>query len=54
MTGTTNTSNGGLDPIAFLQRLIRMETCDPPGREIEIATVVLEELRAHGIEAELY
>lgn len=53
MTGTTDTSEGGFDPIGFLQRLIRMETCDPPGREIEIATLVLDELRAWGIEAEL-
>jgi succinyl-diaminopimelate desuccinylase len=53
MTSTTKTAGDDFDPVAFLQRLVAMETCDPPGREIEIATVVLDELRAWGIEAEI-
>lgn len=53
MTSSTTGDSGAFDPIGFLQRLVAMETCDPPGREIEIATLVHDELRAHGIEAEL-
>lgn len=30
-----------------------MESCDPPGREIDIAKYLCDELHAHGIEAEL-
>ena len=41
------------DVIALLRRLVRRETCDPPGREIEVATLVHERLDAAGLESRL-
>ena len=41
------------DVIDLLQRLIQFETCDPPGREIEIATFVHERLVAAGLQSDL-
>jgi len=41
------------DPIAFLQQLVRLDTCDPPGNEREIAHLVHRQLRALGVESVL-
>lgn len=51
--GTSGDNGHGFDAVAFLQRLIAIETCDPPGREIDAAVVVRDQLDALGIEAEL-
>jgi succinyl-diaminopimelate desuccinylase len=42
-----------LDTVKLLQQLVSMESCDPPGREIDIAKFLCAELAACGIEAEL-
>lgn len=41
------------DPIGFLQKIVAIDSCDPPGREFEIAKLVHAELLALGIEADL-
>lgn len=41
------------DVVALARRLVRCDSCDPPGREIEIATLVHEHLLAGGLESEL-
>ncbi|MGX5805452.1 M20 family metallopeptidase [Bradyrhizobium sp. Arg314] len=41
------------DPIGFLQKIVAIDTCDPPGKEIEIAKLVHTELLALGVEADL-
>ncbi|MER8887600.1 M20 family metallopeptidase [Mesorhizobium sp. M0816] len=41
------------DPIQFLQQIVAIDSCDPPGGEIEIAKLVHKELLALGIESEL-
>ena len=41
------------DPVALLRQLVRCDSCDPPGREIEIATLVHERLVEAGLESEL-
>ncbi len=41
------------DVIDLLRTLVRQDTCDPPGREIEIASLVHERLRGAGIECSL-
>lgn len=43
----------GPDAVALLRQLVRCNSCDPPGREIEIATLVRERLAAAGLESEL-
>jgi len=42
-----------LDLVGFLQKLITIESCDPPGEELEIAQLVYNKLLAFGIEAEI-
>ncbi|MDQ0564440.1 succinyl-diaminopimelate desuccinylase [Rhizobium mesoamericanum] len=49
----TRSSRLPFDPIRFLQRVVAIDSCDPPGSEIEIAMLVHTELLALGIEAEL-
>jgi succinyl-diaminopimelate desuccinylase len=39
--------------VDLLRQLVQLETCDPPGREIEIATLVHERLKAAGLESTL-
>jgi len=41
------------DPISFLQQLVRLDTCDPPGNESEIAQLVHRQLLAFGVESTL-
>ena len=40
------------DIAEFLREIVTIESCDPPGREIDVARVVHDRLRAFGIEAE--
>ncbi|MBX5013675.1 M20 family metallopeptidase [Rhizobium lentis] len=46
-------STDHFDPIRFLQQIVAIDSCDPPGREIEVARLVYQELVALGIESEL-
>ncbi|TGU45700.1 M20 family peptidase [bacterium M00.F.Ca.ET.152.01.1.1] len=46
-------SKNNFEPIRFLQQIVAIDSCDPPGGEIEIAKLVHEELLALGIESEL-
>ncbi|NSZ48771.1 M20 family metallopeptidase [Agrobacterium vitis] len=41
------------DPVGFLQKVVSIDSCDPPGGELEIARLVHEQLLALGIESEL-
>lgn len=41
------------DPIHFLQTVVSIDSCDPPGGELEIALLVHEQLLELGIESEL-
>jgi len=41
------------DAIKLLQTLVSMDSCDPPGHEVDIAKLLHAELLAHGIDAEL-
>lgn len=41
------------DPIAFLQRIVAIDSCDPPGGELAVAEAVHRELLGFGIESEL-
>jgi len=41
------------DPVSFLQQLVRLDTCDPPGDEFDIAGLVHKQLLAMGIESTL-
>lgn len=41
------------DPIRFLQQVVAIDSCDPPGGEVEVARLVHRELLALGIESEL-
>ncbi|MBB4277669.1 M20 family metallopeptidase [Rhizobium mongolense] len=52
-TQETGSSRHPFDPIRFLQQIVAIDSCDPPGSEIEIAKLVQTELLACGIEAEL-
>ncbi|MER9877362.1 M20 family metallopeptidase [Mesorhizobium sp. M0195] len=49
----THFSRLHFDPIRFLQQIVTIDSCDPPGNEIEVAKLVHAELLALGIEAEL-
>lgn len=49
----THFSTLHFDPIGFLQQIVTIDSCDPPGSEIEVAKLVHAELLALGIEAEL-
>ncbi|MER9708339.1 M20 family metallopeptidase [Mesorhizobium sp. M0204] len=57
MTTTTARANSAgknhFDPIRFLQKIVAIDSCDPPGGELEIATLVHEQLLALGIESKL-
>ncbi|AEG58082.1 M20 family metallopeptidase [Sinorhizobium meliloti] len=41
------------DPIQFLQQVVSIDSCDPPGGELEVAKLVHEQLLSLGIEAAL-
>ncbi|NHT77617.1 M20 family metallopeptidase [Rhizobiaceae bacterium CRRU44] len=41
------------DPIEFLGKIVAIDSCDPPGGELEIAQLVHQELLALGVESEL-
>jgi succinyl-diaminopimelate desuccinylase len=41
------------DAVDLLRALVRLETCDPPGREIEIANLVHRRMQAAGLESHL-
>jgi succinyl-diaminopimelate desuccinylase len=41
------------DAIAFLQKIVAIDSCDPPGGELDVAIQVYDQLLALGIEAEL-
>jgi succinyl-diaminopimelate desuccinylase len=41
------------EPISFLQQIVAIDSCDPPGGELDIAKRVHHQLRALGIESEL-
>jgi len=41
------------DPVGFLQKVVSIDSCDPPGGEVEIARLVHEQLLALGVESEL-
>ncbi|MER9425498.1 M20 family metallopeptidase [Mesorhizobium sp. M0317] len=41
------------DPIQFLRKIVAIDSCDPPGGELEIARLVHEQLLELGIESEL-
>lgn len=41
------------DPIAFLQTIVAIDSCDPPGGELAVAEAVHRELQTLGIESQL-
>ncbi|MHC2303268.1 M20 family metallopeptidase [Rhizobium mongolense] len=41
------------DPVRFLQQVVAIDSCDPPGGELEVARLVHRELLSLGIESEL-
>jgi succinyl-diaminopimelate desuccinylase len=41
------------EPVTFLQRLLRLESYNPPGRELAVAKAVVEQARAWGLRADL-
>ncbi|MDX1195438.1 M20/M25/M40 family metallo-hydrolase [Sinorhizobium medicae] len=41
------------DPVRFLQQVVAIDSCDPPGGELEVAQLVHRELLGLGIESEL-
>jgi len=41
------------DPVNFLQQLVRLDTCDPPGNESEISQLVHQQLLTLGVESTL-
>lgn len=49
----TRSCRSSFDPIRFLQQMVTIDSCDPPGNEIESAKLVHAELHSLGIEAEL-
>lgn len=44
-------SKAAFDTVEFLRQLIAIPSCDPPGREIEVARAVHEALRTHHVDA---
>jgi succinyl-diaminopimelate desuccinylase len=46
------TESAERETVAFLQRLLRLESYNPPGRELAVATAVVEQARAWGLRAE--
>lgn len=44
---------GQFDPITFLQTIVAIDSCDPPGGELDVARQVHRQLLALGIESEL-
>ncbi|MBB6488654.1 M20 family metallopeptidase [Rhizobium lusitanum] len=44
---------GQFDPITFLQAIVAIDSCDPPGGELDVAREVHQQLLALGIESEL-
>jgi succinyl-diaminopimelate desuccinylase len=47
------TESSDRETIAFLQRLLRLESYNPPGRELAVARAVVEQAQAWGLRAEL-
>lgn len=47
------TESSERETVAFLQRLLRLESYNPPGRELAVATAVVEQAQAWGLRAEL-
>jgi len=47
----TKKERDDLHPILFLQKLVRLDTCDPPGDELEIAKLVHKQLLFMGVES---
>ncbi|RWX81442.1 M20 family peptidase [Neorhizobium lilium] len=43
----------GSDTVSFLQKLVAIDSCDPPGGELDIAKLVHQQLLDVGIESEL-
>lgn len=41
------------DPIKFLQTIVSIDSCDPPGGELEVAKLVHEQLLSLGVESDL-
>lgn len=41
------------DPIPFLQKIVAIDSCDPPGGELAIAQMVHQQLLSLGVDAEL-
>lgn len=46
-------SKDPFDPVRFLQQVVAIDSCDPPGGELEVARLVHRELLALGVESEL-
>ncbi|RVH60381.1 M20 family peptidase [Sinorhizobium meliloti] len=45
--------HSSFNPIEFLQKVVSIDSCDPPGGELEIARLVHEQLLMLGVESEL-
>ncbi|MBB5538854.1 M20 family metallopeptidase [Rhizobium giardinii] len=52
-TQAVSAGKSSFDPIRFLQQIVAIDSCDPPGREIEVARLVHQELLALGVDSEL-
>ncbi|MBA8820915.1 peptidase M20 [Ochrobactrum sp. P6BS-III] len=50
---STKAGHSSFDPIEFLQKVVSIDSCDPPGEELEIARLVHEQLLMLGVESEL-
>jgi succinyl-diaminopimelate desuccinylase len=44
---------GTFDPVRFLQKIVAIDSCDPPGGELEIASYIAAVTSALGLETEL-
>ncbi|RWE76939.1 MAG: M20 family peptidase [Mesorhizobium sp.] len=49
----SDVGQGNFDPIRFLQQIVAIDSCDPPGGEYQVAKLVHDELLALGVESEL-
>ncbi|MDW9646213.1 M20/M25/M40 family metallo-hydrolase [Sinorhizobium meliloti] len=50
---TADACHSTFDPIGFLQKVVSIDSCDPPGGELEIARLVHEQLLTLGVASEL-
>jgi succinyl-diaminopimelate desuccinylase len=41
------------EAVSLLQRILQIDTTNPPGNELEVAQILDDFFRAHGIEAEV-